>query len=89
MTAATTVTGDITASDIEFVTPDGGSVHFAPFTIGVNSMTAVDEFTTSKQVTRVDYFDLSGQQLSQPATGVNIIVTTYSDGTRSVAKVNK
>lgn len=89
VTAATTVTGDITASDIEFVTPDGGSVHFAPITIGVNSMTAVDEFTTSKQVTRVDYFDLSGQQLSQPATGVNIIVTTYSDGTRSVAKVNK
>ena len=89
VTAATTVTGDITACDIEFVTPDGGSVHFAPITIGVNSMTAVDEFTTSKQVTRVDYFDLSGQQLSQPATGVNIIVTTYSDGTRSVAKVNK
>lgn len=89
VTAATTVTGDITASDIEFVTPDGGSVHFAPFTIGVNNMTAVDEFTTSKQVTRVDYFDLSGQQLSQPATGVNIIVTTYSDGTRSVTKVNK
>ena len=90
VTAAAAVAGDITAGDIEFVTPEGRTVHFAPVTIGVNNgMTAVDEFTGDKQVTRVDYYNLSGQQLSRPADGVNIIVTTYSDGTRSVTKVNK
>lgn len=51
--------------------------------------TAVEEIAAGKTVASVAYYNLAGQQSSQPVDGVNIIVTTYTDGTRSTAKVVK
>ena len=51
--------------------------------------TAVDEVDASKTVTGVTYYTLAGQQSATPVAGVNIVVTTYSDGTRTTAKVIK
>lgn len=50
---------------------------------------AVDEIDATKAVANVTYYNLAGQQSSQPVDGVNIIVTTYTDGTRTTAKVIK
>lgn len=52
-------------------------------------VTAVEEINNSKTVASVVYYNLAGEQSAQPVDGVNIIVTTYSDGTRSTAKVIK
>lgn len=52
-------------------------------------LTAVDEIDATKTVASVAYYNLSGQQSAQPVDGVNIVVTTYTDGTRTTAKVIK
>ena len=51
--------------------------------------TAVDELAGDKAIASVAYYNLAGQQSAQPVSGVNIVVTTYSDGTRTTAKVIK
>lgn len=87
VTAAGDVAGDITATGIEMVTTACQTVLLDSFSIGVNHATAVNEMATGKAIASVEYFNLAGQRLTQPASGVNIIVTTYSDGTRSTSKV--
>ncbi len=87
VTAMGNVMGNITVDGIELVTTACETVRLDAFTIGVDNVTAVSETVAGKAVTRVDYFNAAGQQLSQPATGMNIVVTTYNDGTRTVTKV--
>lgn len=44
---------------------------------------------TGKAVAGVKYYNLAGMESDRPFEGVNIIVTTYTDGSRSSAKVLK
>ena len=87
VTATGNVMGDITVDGIELVTTACETVRLDAFAIGVDNVTAVSETMAGKTVSRVDYFNAAGQQLSQPATGMNVVVTTYTDGTRTVTKV--
>ena len=50
--------------------------------------TDVNEVNAAKTVAGVRYFNLTGQEM-QEANGVTIVVTTYTDGTTSAAKVMK
>ena len=50
--------------------------------------TGVDELTAGKQVANVRYYNLAGQEMAQPS-GMTIQVTTFTDGTRTAAKVIK
>ena len=86
VTAQSAVTGDITVDGIELVTTACQGVHFDAFTIGVQTATAVTELSSDKTVAKVEYFNLAGQRLTRPATGVTLIVTTYTDGTRTTTK---
>ncbi len=56
---------------------------------GNNIVTGLGSVVTDRQVTDVTYYNLMGQQASKPFQGVNIIVTHYSDGTTTTAKVLK
>lgn len=40
----------------------------------------------AKAVTGVTYISPSGVKSAQPQPGVNIVVTTYTDGSRAVSK---
>ncbi len=51
--------------------------------------TSVADIDVAKAVKSVRYFDLAGREVSQPAEGVTIAVTTYTDGTVSSKKVMK
>lgn len=51
--------------------------------------TDVTEVNTSKTVANVTYVNIAGMQSNEPFDGVNIVVTTYTDGTRSAVKVIK
>ena len=53
-----------------------------------NPYDAVNDIDASKCVTAERYYNLAGQQVSQPS-GVAICVTTYSDGTIRTTKVVK
>ena len=53
-----------------------------------NPYNGVNDIDASKCVTAERYYNLAGQQVSQPS-GVAICVTTYSDGTNRTTKVVK
>jgi|GEM_PF-288043 len=54
-----------------------------------NGNTGVEELSTTgdKQVASVRYFNTAGQESGEPFSGINIVVTTYTDGTTSTTKV--
>ena len=49
--------------------------------------TGVNDVNGTKEVKGVSYFNMMGVESAQPFEGVNIMVTTYTDGTQSAAKV--
>ena len=49
--------------------------------------TGVNDVNSAKEVKGVSYFNMMGVESAQPFDGVNIMVTTYTDGTSSAAKV--
>ena len=51
--------------------------------------TAVSENKAAKTVAGVDYVNMAGQRANAPFTGVNVVVTRYTDGSVSTAKVVK
>ena len=58
-------------------------------TWGVEVTTGVTQVTTAKTISSVKYANLAGQVSDKPFDGVNIVRTTYSDGTVSTQKVMK
>ena len=73
---------------------------FSPFSGGSNTWgdfkavpaetpTAVDAVDAVKSVASVSYVNLAGQVSTEPFNGVNVVVTTYTDGSKSSVKVIK
>ena len=60
----------------------------AEFTYEPADVTAIADIDTDKAVASVRYYNMAGQQVSNPS-GLAIEVTTYTDGTSSSAKVVK
>ena len=54
----------------------------------VSPATGLSEMNADKAVAGVRYFNMAGQEM-QEANGMTIVVTTYTDGTTSTAKVVK
>ena len=52
-------------------------------------VTSVSDVQAPKTVQHVRYYNLAGIESSEPAPGLNIVVTTYTDGTTQTAKVMK
>ena len=65
-----------------------GSADYKVFPIDLTEQvpTAVTD-VTGKTVAGVKYYNLAGMESERPFDGVNIIVTTYTDGSRSSTKV--
>ena len=82
-------TGEILVDNIQLVSLEGQTVLLDGFTIGANTMTSVKELNASRAVARVDYFNMTGQRIDCPENGVTLVVTTYTDGTHTTAKVIK
>ena len=53
------------------------------------TVTAVDEINAEKAVESVRYFNLLGVESREPFAGMNVVVTTYSDGSKTAKKVVK
>lgn len=78
---------DIVVDGIEMVTAECQTTTLDAFTIKMDNLTSVDELALGDTVAKVEYFNLSGQQIDKPSNGVTIVVTTFSNGTRSISKV--
>ncbi|MBR6947042.1 MAG: DUF4465 domain-containing protein, partial [Muribaculaceae bacterium] len=59
------------------------------FQVKSDKPTAVESVNADKQVAAKRYVNLAGMTSDKPFDGVNVVVTTYSDGTTSTAKVIK
>lgn len=83
------VTGenDIVVDHIDLVTPEGETVHPNGFTIQKSPATAVKELAASKAVDHVDYYNMAGQRIDRPMNGVTLVITTYTDDTRTTTKI--
>ena len=55
----------------------------------VNDNTGVENINADREVAAVRYINVAGQESDTPFNGVNIVVTTYTDGTTSTTKVVK
>ena len=53
-----------------------------------NEVTAVNGIA-AKAVTGIKYYNLAGAESLRPFNGINVVVTTYSDGTTSTSKMVK
>lgn len=89
VTATTTINGAINVDGIELVTTGCQTVRLDAFAIGVNSATTVSELAAGKTIAKVEYYNVAGQRLDRPESGVTLVVTTYTDGTRSTTKIIK
>ena len=58
-------------------------------TFNVQVVTAVKDINTNKAVAGVKYYNLAGVESNVPFDGVNVVVTTYTDGTKAASKVIK
>ena len=59
-----------------------------PLDLDANKVaTGVNDVNCAKEVKGVSYFNMMGVESAQPFDGVNIMVTTYTDGTSSATKV--
>ena len=52
-------------------------------------VTGVEEIAAEKNVESVRYFNLLGVESNEPFAGMNVVVTTYTDGTKAARKVVK
>ncbi len=55
--------------------------------MSINS--GIEQVVADKEIDRVRYINVAGQESDMPFDGVNIMVTTYTDGTTTTAKVIK
>ena len=80
-------TGDILVDRIELVNLEGKAVRVNAFSIAANNPSALNEMNVGKAIANVKYFNLAGQEMTELTDGVNLVVTTYTDGTRTTSKV--
>ncbi len=84
--------GTVIGKEVE---PQAGKVVYAldlnGGTSSDNIITAIQDVIdgTGKAVAGVKYYNLAGIESDRPFEGVNIVVTTYTDGSRSSSKVLK
>lgn len=68
----------------------GASTKFMVYPLDLDAKkvaTGVNDVNSAKEVKGVSYFNMMGVESAQPFDGVNIMVTTYTDGTSSATKV--
>ena len=55
----------------------------------VNDASGIEDVKAGKEVAGVKYVNVAGQESDRPFSGMNIVVTTYTDGTTSTVKIMK
>lgn len=80
---------EVLLTNVMFVTPRH-QVYLADDALGMindNATGVVEQLTTDKQIAAIRYINMAGQESEKPFDGLNIVVTTYTDGTTSTVKV--
>lgn len=78
---------DVNIEGIDFA--DGSVALDEPVVMELDNVTGVNGVNAGKTVASVKYYNVAGQAADKAFQGVNIVVTTYTDGTTSTVKVIK
>lgn len=54
--------------------------------VATTGTTGISTVNADKEIVAVEYYSISGKRLDQPANGVNVVVTRYSDGSTRTEK---
>ncbi len=84
--------GQVTTTGIMFngsQTPKESADIIIDVIFDVHVHTGVNNVNAAKAVAGVKYVNLAGVESAQPFQGVNVMVTTYTDGTKTTSKVVK
>ena len=63
-----------------------GHTQFVELTIAIDSVTGVESVEQAKAISSVTYVNAAGQQSATPFSGLNIVVTRYTDGSTTTVK---
>lgn len=91
VTLTNLTTGEVTVieatrgGEMSFVMPASDVLVTATF----SQSTVIESVKNAAQVTGVEYYNLAGVSSNKPFSGMNIIVTRYSDGTTTATKAVK
>lgn len=55
----------------------------------LNDASGVEQINADREIANVRYINVAGMESNEPFDGVNIVVTTYTDGTTTTSKVLK
>ena len=76
--------------NVEGIDLHNGSVELdEPVVMELDEVTGVESLNAGKTVASVKYYNVAGQAADKAFQGVNIVVTTYTDGTTHTVKVIK
>jgi hypothetical protein len=78
---------DVNIEGIDFA--DGSVALDEPVVMELDNVTGVNGINAGKTVASVKYYNVAGQAADKAFQGVNIVVTTYTDGTTQTVKVIK
>lgn len=85
----TTMNGDKYRGSFNFHDDNDEADIYADVNVVIRNTTAVEEVGAAKAVSSVVYYNVAGQKSTQAMEGMNIVVTTYNDGTTTTTKVIK
>lgn len=78
---------DVNVEGLDFA--NGSIALDEPVVMELDDVTGVNGVNAGKTVASVKYYNVAGQAADKAFQGVNIVVTTYTDGTTSTVKVIK
>ena len=80
---------ELLLANVLLVTPNHMTYLAADAMAMMNNNSGVEQVAINKEIANVRYINVAGQESDVPFNGVNIVVTTYTDGTSATVKVIK
>lgn len=80
---------ELRLANVTLITEDHALVLASDAVADVNNGSGINQITSPKEVAAVRYINIAGQESETPFEGLNIVVTTYTDGTSTTTKVLK
>lgn len=80
---------ELSFANVVLVTPRHEAYLAADARVKMNEGTGVEQIVNGREIANVRYINVAGQESDAPFKGVNIVVTTYTDGTTTTTKILK
>ena len=81
------MSSELKLANVMLITPEHAILIADDATATVNNSSAISQITAQKEVAKVRYINVAGQESDTPFEGINVVVTTYTDGTRTTRKI--